>query len=105
MASSAVNGIEPLVRMELSTNEAIKQAIPSGLGISILSQYTLGLDTEHPRLAALDVRGFPLERNWQFVYPLGKQVTPAAAAFMAFVRAQGRKLVYEHLPPVAYAGG
>jgi DNA-binding transcriptional LysR family regulator len=37
-------GFEPKVRMELSTNEAIKQAIIAGLGVSIMSRYTLGLD-------------------------------------------------------------
>jgi DNA-binding transcriptional LysR family regulator len=36
-------GFEPKVRMELSTNEAIKQAIIAGLGVSIMSRYTLGL--------------------------------------------------------------
>ncbi|MEY3419645.1 MAG: hypothetical protein RJA46_1416 [Pseudomonadota bacterium] len=38
------HGIEPHTRLELSTNESIKQAILAGLGISILTRYTLGLD-------------------------------------------------------------
>lgn len=91
------HGIEPRVRMELSTNEAIKQAILAGLGISILSRYTLGLDTEQAQLAVLDVEGFPIEREWQFVYPVGKQVSPPARAFMDFVRAEAKDLVQAHL--------
>ncbi len=90
-------GIEPKVRMELSTNEAIKQAIRAGLGVSILSRYTLGLDTEEDQLVALDVEGLPLERQWQFVYPVGKQIAPAARAFMDFVRAEAKHLVQDHL--------
>jgi len=82
------HGIEPRVRMELSTNEAVKQAILAGLGVSILSRYTLGLECETPRLAVLDVEGLPIERTWQFVYPVGKRVSPAARAFMDFVRAE-----------------
>ena len=39
-------GIKPWIRMALSTNEAIEQAILAGLGVSILSRNTLGLDTE-----------------------------------------------------------
>lgn len=90
-------GIEPRVRMELSTNEAIKQAILAGLGVSILSRYTLGLDTEQSQLTILDVEGLPIERQWQFVYPLGKQIAPAARAFMDFVRAEAKHLVQDHL--------
>ncbi len=89
--------IEPAVRMELSTNEAIKQAILAGLGISILSRYTLGLDTEQAQLSVLDVEGFPIEREWQFVYPVGKQVSPPARAFMDFVRAEAKELVQAHI--------
>lgn len=91
------NRCEPRVRMELSANEAVKQAILAGLGVSILSRYTLGLDTDSPHLVALDVQGLPVERPWQIVYPVGKQVSPAAQAFLALVREEARRLVYEHL--------
>ena len=36
--------------------------------------------TEEERLAVLDVEGLPIERPWQFVYPVGKQISPAARA-------------------------
>jgi DNA-binding transcriptional LysR family regulator len=88
--------IQPKVQMTLSSNEAIKQAILAGLGISILSQYTLGLDTEEPRLVALDIEGFPLERQWQFIYPVGKQTSSATRAFMDFVRKEAFSLVKDH---------
>jgi LysR family transcriptional regulator, low CO2-responsive transcriptional regulator len=91
------HGIVPRLRMELSTNEAVKQAILAGLGVSILSRYTLGLDTEQSQLAILDVEGLPIERQWQFVYPVGKQIAPAARAFMDFVRAEAKRLVQDHL--------
>ncbi len=91
------HGIEPRTRMELSTNEAIKQVILAGLGVSILSRYTLGIDCEPRQLTVLDVEGLPLERQWQFVYPVGKQVAPAARAFMDFVRAEAKRLVQNHL--------
>jgi LysR family transcriptional regulator, low CO2-responsive transcriptional regulator len=91
------HAIEPRVRMELSTNEAIKQAILAGLGVSILSRYTLGLDTEQSQLSVLDIEGLPIERQWQFAYPVGKQVAPAARAFMDFVRAEAKHLVQDHL--------
>lgn len=91
------HGIEPRVQMELSTNEAIKQAIIAGLGISILSQYTLGLDNIEPRLSILNVQDFPIEKQWQFVYPVGKQTSSVSRAFMDFVRKEAPNLIIGHL--------
>lgn len=89
------HGLEPRVRMELSTNEAVRQAILAGLGVSILSRDTLGLETEQRQLTVLDVEGFPLERHWHFIYPVGKQVSPVARAFMDLVRAEGKRLLLD----------
>lgn len=91
------NGKKPAVCMELSTNEAITQAILAGLGVSIMSRYTLGLDTEHDHLVTLDVEGFPIARHWYFVYPIGKQLPMVAQAFMDFSRQQAKSLVQNHL--------
>lgn len=95
--------LKPRVKMELSTNEAIKQAILAGFGVSILSRYTLGLDTERSQLTCLDVEGFPLERHWHFVYPIGKELSAIAQGFMDLVRIEGRRLARDHfaqsLPP------
>lgn len=88
-------GLAPRIRMELSTNEAIKEAILAGLGVSILSRYTLGLEPEHSRLACLDVEGFPLENHWHFVYPAGKQLSAAARAFLDFARVEAKGLVMQ----------
>lgn len=93
----AEHGLEPKVRMELSTNEAIKQAIIAGLGVSIMSRYTLGLDVTHEQLAVLDVEGFPVERSWVFAYPVGKQLPVLAQGFMDFTRKVARTLVLDHL--------
>jgi hypothetical protein len=41
---------------------------------------------EQPQLVTLDVTGFPLERHWWFVYPVGRRLSPVASAFLNFVR-------------------
>ena len=50
------------VRMELGSNEAIKQAIVGRLGIAVLSRHTLALDAPMGQLAILDVEGFQIGR-------------------------------------------
>ena len=89
----ARHGLAPKVRMELGTNEAVQQAILAGLGVSILSQYTLGLDGEQSLLTVLDVQGLPLEGYWYFVYPVGKHLSLPAGSLMEFVRAEAKRFV------------
>lgn len=89
------HGLTPKIRMELSTNEAIREAILAGLGVSILSRYSLGFEAEQTRLTCLDVEGFPLESYWHFVYPVGKQLSVAARAFMDFARVEAKSLVLD----------
>jgi DNA-binding transcriptional LysR family regulator len=74
------------VRMELGSNEAIKQAIVGGLGVSVLSRHTLALDAAMGQLATLDVRHFPIERMWYAVYPVGKQPSLVAQTFLEYLR-------------------
>lgn len=76
-------GLAPAIRMELASDEAIRCAVAEGAGIAALPRESFG--PEHP-LAVLDVAGFPVERHWHFVYPVGAQVSSAAEAFMRHVR-------------------
>jgi DNA-binding transcriptional LysR family regulator len=87
------HGLTPRIRMELGTNEAIKEAILAGLGVTIMSRYTFGLDPESSRYLCLDVEGFPLENHWYFVYPEGKQLSSVTRAFLDFARAEAKGLV------------
>ncbi len=82
-------GLTPSVRMELGANEAIKQAILAGLGISVLSRHSLVL---HPpgQFAILDVEGFPIRRQWYAVYPAGRKLSVVTRTFLDFLRAYGR---------------
>jgi hypothetical protein len=78
--------------MELSSDEAIREATLAGLGVSILPRYSLGLDRVLTKLVCLDVVGFPLESHWHFVYPVGKRLSAPARAFMDFARVEAKGL-------------
>lgn len=86
----AAHGLKLRVRLELGGNEAIKQAILAGLGISVLSRHTLVL---HPpgQFAILDVQGFPIRRQWYAVYPASRQLTPVGRTFVDHLIAYGRQ--------------
>lgn len=74
--------------MELSSNEAIKQAVQAGLGLGILSLQTLEMELALKRLTVLDVEAFPIMRHWYLVHRAEKRLSPAAQAFKDFVLGQ-----------------
>lgn len=85
------HGSPPNIRMELGSNEAIRESVRSGLGIAILSRYAVGFDIE-PGLVALDVEGFPIESHCYLVYPVGKQLSFVAQTFLDFMRKETARL-------------
>ncbi len=78
----AERGLTLKVRMELGSNEAIKQVIAGGLGISVLSQHALDLEGADGLIRPLHVRGFPLMRKWYVAYPQSKHLSAVAEAFL-----------------------
>jgi DNA-binding transcriptional LysR family regulator len=84
------HGLELKVRMELGSNEAIKQSVAAGMGVSVLSQHTLAGGAGDVRL--VNVEGFPIERHWYLVYPKGKQLSVAARAFEDYVLKEGSEI-------------
>jgi len=72
---------QPHIRMELGSNEAIKEAVAGGLGIGVISKYALhGRQKEHG-VAIINVKGFPISSHWHMVHPAKKKLSPVAMAF------------------------
>lgn len=83
------------VKLELGSNEAIKQAIAGGLGISVLSRHTMALEAKNSQLTILNVEGFPIERYWYVVYPSGKQLSVVARTFFDYLLNEGKQVLEE----------
>ncbi|MFN3984780.1 MAG: LysR substrate-binding domain-containing protein [Rhodocyclaceae bacterium] len=80
----AAHDLEIRPRLELGSNEAIKQAVLAGLGISALSSQALDL---HPvgQFAIVPAEHFPIRRHWHVAYPAARTPSPAARSFVAFL--------------------
>jgi DNA-binding transcriptional LysR family regulator len=69
------------VRLELGSNEALKESVAGGLGLGLVSKHALhGLMKEHG-VGIVDVEGFPLPSAWHIVHPASKKLSPLALAF------------------------
>lgn len=97
----AGRGLKLKVRMELGSNEAIKQAVAGGLGLAVLSVHTLALERNIDELAILDVTGFPIRRHWYLVYPKDKQLSVVALAFLEFMHTESKLLSEKYLLGIA----
>ena len=86
-------GTQLSTAMEMSSNEAIKQAVQAGLGLGIVSVHTLDMEFKLGRLTVLNVEGFPILKEWYIVHREGKRFSAAAQAFKEFVLTEGRKLI------------
>jgi DNA-binding transcriptional LysR family regulator len=87
--------------MEMSSNEAIKQAVEAGLGLGIVSLYTLELELALRRLVILDVEHFPIIRQWYVAHRKGKRLSAVATTFHRFLAEEARTLVRLHPLPGA----
>lgn len=73
-------------RIELGSNEAIKQGVMAHLGIAVLPRLAVQLELEQGLLASLALPSFPIRRSWCAVHRRDHFPTPVAELFLRFTR-------------------
>ena len=73
--------ISPKIRLTLGSNEAIKQSVSSGLGLSIVSIHSLTEYDLKETVCILKITDFPIRSQWHIVTPRGKKLSPLAKIF------------------------
>lgn len=71
----------PNIRLELGSNEAVKESVAGGLGIGVVSRHALHGQAREHGVSIINVTGFPLPSAWHIVHPAAKKLTPLAQAF------------------------
>ncbi len=82
------HGVRLNVRMTIESNEAIKHAVMSGLGISILSEHTLTYGGS-AGLEKLNVRQLPIESTWYLVRLRSRRLSLIAETFLDYLQREG----------------
>ena len=77
----------------MNSNEAIKQAVIAGMGVSFLSLHTVALELATGSLVRLDIAGGPVVRRWYLVHRKDKRLSPVSVAFRAFMLAEAAGFV------------
>ena len=83
-------------RIELTSNEAVKQAVIAGLGYSIMPLIGIQNELLNGQMHILPSDGLPIKTEWRLIWLKGKKLAPASHAFLEFVRAQKQEILKEH---------
>lgn len=78
--------IVPKVRLELTSNEAVKQAVMAGLGYSIQSILSIKNELREKEIKIIPVKGLPLTEYWRLIWLKKKTMTEVAKAYLSFIR-------------------
>lgn len=83
-------------KIELTSNEAIKQAILAGLGYSIMPLIGIRREILSKELQIIPMKGLPIKTNWFLIWPKGKNHSPAATAFLEYVKNEKNTIIQEY---------
>jgi DNA-binding transcriptional LysR family regulator len=86
------HALQPRIRMELGSNDAIREAMIAGLGVALLYRYSLGADLHARKLTVLDVNGLPQDGEWHLMRPALKPRSGIAEIFVAFARDEAKRI-------------
>jgi DNA-binding transcriptional LysR family regulator len=87
------NSISVKKRMELTSNEAVKQSIKAGLGYSIMPLIGIRNELQYGQLQIVPVKGLPIVSNWSLVWMKGKNLSPVAKAFLQYVEENKEEII------------
>jgi LysR family transcriptional regulator, low CO2-responsive transcriptional regulator len=83
-------------KMELSSNEAVKQAVIAGLGYSIVPLIGIRSALNNSELAIVPMQGLPFETTWHLIWLKDKQFSAAAQAYLSFLEAAKSQIMEKH---------
>lgn len=82
--------------MELTTNEALKQAIIAGLGYSIMPLIGIKNALKSGDLEIIPIKGLPIITKWRLVWLRQKKLSPIALAFLDYIQQHKGKIIEQH---------
>ncbi|MBO3117766.1 LysR family transcriptional regulator [Winogradskyella sp. DF17] len=75
-------------KMELTSNEALKQAVIAGLGVTIMPLIGLKNELKNGDLKIIPFKGLPLITNWNLIWLKNKKLSPTAEAYLDFISSE-----------------
>ena len=89
------NSISVLKKMELTSNEAVKQALLAGLGFSIMPLIGIKSELHNDELQIIPVKGLPIKTTWSLIWLKGKNHSPVCISFLDYLKKEKEPIVHD----------
>jgi DNA-binding transcriptional LysR family regulator len=89
------NNISVLKKMELTSNEAVKQSILAGLGYSIMPLIGIKNELHNNELQIISIKGLPIKTTWSLIWLKGKKHSPVSKSFLDFLKKKKSEIVHD----------
>jgi len=89
------NNISVLKKMELTSNEAVKQALLAGLGYSIMPLIGIKNELHNNELQIISIKGLPIKTTWSLIWLKGKKHSPVAKSFLEYLKNEKSQIVHD----------
>lgn len=82
-------------KIELTSNEAVKQAVISGLGCSIMPLIGIKNELKNKDVQIFPIKGLPIITTWNLIWLKSKKLSPASKAFLNFLELEKGDIIKE----------
>jgi len=90
------NRISPKKKIQLTSNEAVKQAVIAGIGFSIMPVIGLKNELEQKQLQIIPINGLPMKTSWNLVWHRKKRLSPVAIAYKEYIEQHKKEIIQTH---------
>jgi len=90
------NKISAVKKMELTSNEAVKQSLLAGLGYSIMPLIGIRNELHNNELQIIPIKGLPIKTTWSLIWLKGKKHSPVSMSFLEYLKKEKSNIVHEH---------
>jgi DNA-binding transcriptional LysR family regulator len=87
------NRITVKKKIQLTSNEAVKQAVIAGIGYSVMPIIGLKNELESKQVQIIPIKGLPIKTTWNLVWHRKKKLSPVAVAFKEYIEKQKKEII------------
>lgn len=89
------NNLSVRKKMELTSNEAVKQALLAGFGYSIMPLIGIRNELNNNELQIIPIKGLPITTTWSLIWLKGKMHSPVATSFLEYLKKEKSQIIHD----------
>jgi len=89
------NSLSVFKKMELTSNEAVKQAVLAGLGYSVMPLIGIRNELHNEDLRIIPIKGLPIKTTWSLIWLKGKKHSPVSSSLLNYLKKEKSKIVQD----------